>query len=245
LLVFHAKPVSNLDFEGSAGFASGDGADVLAPARSGKSPSSAADRISGFPCVPQQRAFGAHMPQPHTDSLPFFSRLALALGSLFRILGDGAYAARVAGLDRSAPATVPVAPARPAPAPAATPPDAALQLLGLLQREARLIDFCEEDLAGHADADIGAAARLVHDSCRKLLREHFTIAPVRPEAEGSRVTLPAGFDTTALRLTGNVVGAGPYAGTLSHRGWRVTDSRLPKLSPGHQVAVLAPAEVEL
>ena len=188
---------------------------------------------------------------PDTDTLPFFSRLALALGSLFRILGDGAYAARVAGLDRPAPVavpvTVPAAPARPAPAPApaAAPPDAALQLLGLLQREARLIDFCEEDLSGHADADIGAAARLVHDGCRKLLREHFTIAPVRSEVEGSRITLAVGFDAAALRLTGNVVGAGPYTGTLSHRGWRVTETRLPKLSAGHQAAVLAPAEVEL
>ena len=182
------------------------------------------------------------MPEPTITPLPFFSRLALAIGSLFRILGDGTYAARVARLDAPA-APPPPAPAPPPPKPPST--DAALQLLGLLQREARLIDFCEEDLAGHADADIGAAARLVHDGCRKLLREHFTIAPVRNEAEGSRVTLPAGFDAAALRLTGNVVGAGPYTGTLSHRGWRVTETRLPKLSAGHQAAVLAPAEIEL
>ena len=182
------------------------------------------------------------MPEPTIAPLPFFSRLALAIGSLFRILGDGAYAARVARLD------APVA--APAPAPAPSPPkppstDAALQLLGLLQREARLIDFCEEDLTGHADADIGAAARVVHEGCRKVLREQFTILPVRDEAEGSRVTLPAGFDAAAVRLTGNVVGNAPFTGTLGHRGWKATATKLPALTPGHAVSVLAPAEVEL
>ena len=182
------------------------------------------------------------MPEPTITPLPFFSRLALAIGSLFRILGDGAYAARVAGLDAPA-APPPPAPAPPPPKPPST--DAALQLLGLLQREALLIDFCEEDLTGHADADIGAAARVVHDGCRKVLREQFTILPVRDEAEGSRVTLQAAFDAAAVRLTGNVVGSAPFTGTLGHRGWKATATRLPALTPGHAVNVLAPAEVEL
>jgi len=30
-----------------------------------------------------------------------------------------------------------------------------------------------------------------------------------------------------------------------HRGWRVVQVRLPKLVEGHDVAILAPAEVEL
>lgn len=124
-------------------------------------------------------------------------------------------------------------------------PDAALQLLGLLQREARLIDFVQEDLTGHADADVGAAARLVHEGCRKVLQAHFTLAPVRTEEEGHRVTLSAGFDTAAVRLTGNVVGQAPFTGTLSHRGWRVTEVRLPQLAEHHDTAIVAQAEVEL
>ena len=124
-------------------------------------------------------------------------------------------------------------------------PDAALQLLALLQRDARLIDFTEEDITAYGDADIGAAARIVHEGCRKVLREHFTIAPVRSEAEGSRVSLDAGFDAAAIRLTGNVVGSAPFKGSISHRGWRATDVRLPKLGAGHDAAVLAQAEVEL
>ena len=118
-------------------------------------------------------------------------------------------------------------------------------MLGLLQRDARFIDFVEEDIASYSDADIGAAARLVHDGCRATLREHFTIQPVRDEAEGSRVTIAEGFDSSAIRLTGNVVGQPPFSGSVTHRGWRVTDVRLPKLTQSHNARVLAPAEVEL
>ncbi|AOK61160.1 hypothetical protein WM29_18265 [Burkholderia ubonensis] len=199
------------------------------------------------------------------SNLSFFGRLSLAVGTFFSVLGNREFAAGVLRVRdgapvaaQPAPAAAPVA-AQPAPAaaPVATPapaaapelreasPQAALQLLGLLQRDARFIDFVEEDIAGYADADIGAAARLVHDGCRAALREHFTIVPVRDEAEGSRVTLPAGFDATAVRVTGNVVGAAPFSGTVSHRGWRVSDVRLPKLTGSHDASVIAPAEVEL
>jgi hypothetical protein len=191
-----------------------------------------------------------------TDTnVSFLGRISLAVGTFFSILGDGEFAARVQRLRSGAPVTAaPVTAPVPAPAPAPQPaapvlkqatPDAALQLLGLLQRDARFIDFIEEDVAGYSDADIGAAARVVHGGCRTVLREHFTIRPVREEAEGSRVTLPEGFDATAIRLTGNVVGKAPFTGSLSHRGWRVDEVRLPKLAASHDASVIAAAEVEL
>ena len=192
-----------------------------------------------------------------TDSnVSFLGRISLAVGTFFSILGDGEFAARVQRLRSGAPTAAPTAAPVATPAPAPTPqpavpalkqasPDAALQLLGLLQRDARFIDFVEEDVAGYSDADIGAAARVVHGGCRTVLREHFTIRPVREEAEGSRVTLPEGFDATAVRLTGNVVGKAPFTGSLSHRGWRVQDVRLPKLAASHDTSVIAAAEVEL
>ena len=121
----------------------------------------------------------------------------------------------------------------------------ALQLLGMLQREARFVDFVQEDVVGYTDAEVGAAARVVHEGCRKVLGAHFSIAPVRSEPEGSRVTLAAGFDATAVRLTGNVVGQAPFTGTLGHRGWRVTEARLPQLTDDKAAAILAQAEVEL
>jgi hypothetical protein len=197
-----------------------------------------------------------------TDMNPgFFGRIGIAFGAFFGILGNSAFAGRVQRL-REAPhapeaAPAPVAPEPQPPKPAAAPvqpapsalteasPVAALQLLGLLQRDARFIDFVEEDIVNYSDADIGAAARLVHDGCRAVLREHFTIKPVRTEAEGSRITLQEGFDAAAVRLTGNVIGKAPFNGSISHRGWKVEDTRLPKLAPSHDASIVAPAEVEL
>lgn len=124
-------------------------------------------------------------------------------------------------------------------------PDAALQLLGLLQKEARFIDFIKEDIATYSDADIGVAARVVHEGCNKAINEHFTLAPIRSEQEGGKITLQQGFDASTVRLTGNIVGSAPFTGTLIHKGWQVTNSRLPKLTQGHNAKILAAAEVEL
>ena len=124
-------------------------------------------------------------------------------------------------------------------------PDAALQLLGLLQKEARFIDFIKEDIATYSDADIGVAARVVHEGCNKALNEHFTLAPIRSEQEGGKITLPQGFDASSVRLTGNIVGSAPFTGKLIHKGWQVTNIRLPKLTQGHNATILAAAEVEL
>ena len=188
------------------------------------------------------------MSKPNTNPPPsFLRRIPLAFGAFFSILSDPAFAARLHDLRQNG-AQPPAAATAPAPAPRPlreAPTDAALQLLGLLQRDARLIDFTEENLTGYADADIGAAARLVHEGCRKVLREYFTIEAVRPEAEGTRITLNEGFDARAIRLTGNVVGAAPFQGSVVHRGWRATDVRLPKLTDSHDASVCAQAEVEL
>lgn len=185
-------------------------------------------------------------PPPKTPVPSVFRRIPLAIGAFFRILSDGQFAARVDALGQPLPPVVskPTAPVAPAPLKSADH-DSALQLLGLLQREARLIDFTQEDLSSYSDADIGGAARVVHEGCCKVLREHFTLTPVRAEAEGSPVTLNSGFDTSAIRLTGHVVGQAPFQGTLSHRGWRATEVHLPQLAPRHDARVLAQAEVEL
>lgn len=189
--------------------------------------------------------------------LTFFRRLLIAWSAFITALFNPAFAAQVAAWKSgAAPVMTPVVPMPPVPAPVSvptpTPPpmkelsnDAALLLLGLLQREARLIDFTQEDVRAYSDADVGAAARVVHEGCCKVLREHFTIAPLRTEAEGSRIRLEEGFDARAIRLTGNVVGKAPFQGSLSHRGWRATDVRLPQLSAAHDASVLAQAEVEL
>lgn len=124
-------------------------------------------------------------------------------------------------------------------------PDAAMQLLGLFQSEARLVDFLNEELTGFSDADIGATARVVHEGGRRVLNEYFDLQAIRDEAEESQVIVDRGFNAAEVRLVGNVVGEAPFKGVLVHQGWKVTATRLPKLAPGHDARIVAPAEVEL
>ena len=183
------------------------------------------------------------------SSLPFLTRLWFAYVVFFRILFNGEYAAQLHSAKALPPAPEPEAKLLPKREPEVEPPppstDAALQLLALLQREGRFVDFLEEDVASFADADIGAAARVVHSGCRKALREHVKLEPVRSEEEGVKVTLPDPLDAAAVKLTGNVTGKGPFTGTLRHRGWRASEISLPTAVAGHDARILAQAEVEL
>src|SRR5262249_2974842 len=121
----------------------------------------------------------------------------------------------------NAPALVPVASGPP-------PVDAALRLLAALQEEGRLVDFLEEELGPYSDEQIGAAVRGIRGGCRKALRERVRVEPVLRGAEGESVTVDAGFDPTAIRLTGNVTGAPPFRGVLRHAGWRAVTVSLPE-----------------
>jgi hypothetical protein len=113
-----------------------------------------------------------------------------------------------------------------------------------LQREGRLVDFLQQDVATFADADVGAAARVVHEGCRSALRAHASVASVRPESEGAPVSVSAD-DVAQVKLLGNVKGAAPYRGVLRHRGWRVESLKLPEYVGAQDLALIAPAEVEL
>ena len=123
--------------------------------------------------------------------------------------------------------------------------EGALGLLGLLQREGRLVDFLRETLDQHADAAIGAAVRDIHRGCKKVLDEHLRLEPVMPGREEGPVVVPRGFDPTEVRLIGKTGGDPPFRGTLVHHGWRAVDVKLPSLSEGVDRRVLAPAEVRL
>lgn len=194
-----------------------------------------------------------------SDERPsFFARIFLAWVAYFKTLFDGDFAAGVVRLRAGEPALPPPEPEpepekpkkkkkkkKPAPVIKEAGPGAALQLLALLQREGRFIDFLEEDVSEFSDEEIGAAARVVHEGAKKAIDEHFTIEPIHDEEEGERVTVEEGFDAHSIRLTGNVVGDPPYEGELTHRGWRCAEVDLPKMSEGHDPKILAPAEVEL
>jgi uncharacterized protein DUF2760 len=148
------------------------------------------------------------------------------------------------------PSATPSATATPAASPQRAPAISAgsveaLHLLSVLQREGRLVDFIEEDLTGFPDAAVGAAARTVHEGCRRAIAELFRIEPVLRDAEGAQVTVERGFDPAAIRLTGGVVGDPPFRGALRHHGWRALEVKLPPPAQGVDPRILAPAEVEL
>jgi hypothetical protein len=120
-----------------------------------------------------------------------------------------------------------------------------LRLLALLQREGRLLDFLLEDVQPYTNEQVGAAVRDIHANCRKAIQEHLVLEPVLKDSEGATVQVSAGFDPSAVRLTGNVTGQPPFQGTLQHHGWRVKEIKLAPPPEGQDEFVLQPAEVEL
>lgn len=196
--------------------------------------------------------------------MPFFSRLIFAWVCYFRVLFDGAFAARALRLHEGRELPEPQTPkvakevepvALPAPeakvVPKAEPkaepkPDTqGHELLALLQREGRFIDFLEQDITSFADEDVGAAARVVHEGCRKAVHAHVTLEPVRSEDEGANVEVAAGYAPQEIKLIGNVAGDPPFKGALRHKGWRATSFKLPVPTPGRDPKIIAPAEVEI
>ena len=133
------------------------------------------------------------------------------------------------------------------PAPPPAPPrddgDRAVQMLSLLQRDGRLIDFLMEDLAAYPDAQVGSAVRDVHAGCRAALQKYVTLAPVLDDEEGRPVTLERAADPARIKVIGNAAST-PVRGTLRHRGWEAAALHLPPL-PGGTVRTIAPAEVEV
>jgi hypothetical protein len=143
------------------------------------------------------------------------------------------------------PATPVATPAQAQPNTADTS-DRAVQMLSLLQREGRFIDFALEDLATYSDAQIGAAARDVHAGCRRVLERYVTLEAILPGREGEAVTLGQNepIDPVAFHLVGNVAGQPPFRGTLLHPGWRASRVQLPSLATTGRT-IVAPAEIEL
>lgn len=120
-----------------------------------------------------------------------------------------------------------------------------IRLLGILQRDGRLLDFLSEDLTAYSDDQIGAAVRDIHRDCKQTLEKYVQLVPIIDKDEESTVDVPAGYDPAAIRVTGNVSGQPPYKGILAHRGWKARAVNLPETTGSGDGAVLAPAEVEI
>ena len=115
----------------------------------------------------------------------------------------------------------------------------------LLQEKGRLVDFLMEDITSYDDTHVGAAARVIHQGCREVLREHFDITAISESEEGSQVTVPAGYAKEQYRLVGNLSGEPPFTGTLIHKGWKTAFVKLPRIVETQRLPAIAPAEVEL
>jgi hypothetical protein len=171
------------------------------------------------------------------------SRIALAFRSFFAILFTGRLPVDIAQAFGFTQVKSPTPTAKPAPQ--ARPSDGALQILGLLQRDSRLIDFLMEDISSYSDDQVGAAVRNLHDQCRDSLNRYLRLAPVIDAVEGSFTKLETN-DAATVKLLGNVPVSGKAAGgILRHKGWRAEKIDLPPTPPGQSVTVIAPAEVEV
>src|SRR5437899_2210372 len=122
-----------------------------------------------------------------------------------------------------------------------------VSFLAMLQARGRLVDFLMDDINAHDDAQVGAAARVVHAGCKTALLEHFRISPVRAESEGSSVHVVTGYSPDEYRLLGKISGPAPFSGVLVHHGWKTDAVNLPRVlrSSTHRLPAIAPAEVEL
>lgn len=174
------------------------------------------------------------------------SRISLALSSFFGILFGGKLPAEVARAFGYSKSAKPVAAPKPA-IPEATAADGAIQMLALLQRDARLVDFLMEDISAYGDQQVGAAVRSLHDQSRQTLNRHVKLAPVIDTVEGTYTRLEAARQSPAsVKLIGQVPADGKAAGgMLRHRGWRAEKVDLPRLDPKQDLSVIAPAEVEI
>ena len=170
--------------------------------------------------------------------------LALAIALLvlvFSILDRKSAATRPA-VEIATPAPAPIQP----PAPFANQSEAEIvAFFGLLQEKGRLIDFLMEDIARYEDAEVGAAARVIHQGCQQVLQEYFSISAISEAQEGAQVTVPAGYSPDHYRLVGKLTGNPPFTGTLLHKGWKTEFVKLPRIVTTERLPPIAPAEVEL
>jgi hypothetical protein len=152
----------------------------------------------------------------------------------------------------SEPAPAAVSPPPPVtvqpPAPAVNQAEAeVVAFVGLLQEKGRLVDFLMEELTSYDDAQVGAAARVVHQGCKQVLQENFKISAVSEAEEGSQVTVPAGYFADEYRIVGKLSGDPPFTGKLVHKGWKTESVKLPRIvkTEAKRMSVIAPAEVEV
>jgi hypothetical protein len=161
-------------------------------------------------------------------------RLGLAFQAFRAVLSDATLATKVQTL------------LHPPPPEPAKPPRLSgepIRLLVLLQRESRLFDLLMEDISKYADDQILAAVRDILPKAKRVLEHRLILEPILSQADDESVEVPAGFDPSAISVTGNVRGNPPFRGVVRHRGWRVKNYDIPTPPAGQDDLVVEPAEV--
>lgn len=125
-----------------------------------------------------------------------------------------------------------------------------LLLLSLFQENGRFLDFVMDDIAGYDDSQVGAAGRIVHQGCKKVLKNYFAINPLVDHKEGDNIKLSSlGKEGNIYRLVGASGQGNVDEGKLLHKGWESKVVNLPqkvyKSEDKLDINVIVPAEIEV
>src|SRR6202453_3019844 len=93
----------------------------------------------------------------------------------------------------------------PPPKPQSGPADGAVQILSILQRDARLVDFLMEDISAYSDEQVGAAVRDVQENSPTALQRYLQLGPVIDGVEGT-------YTKTGAPATVKLIGKVPASG---------------------------------
>ena len=186
-------------------------------------------------------------------AMSFGRRVAFAFRCFFALLFKGIVPADIvevvapsAPLGAAARPAATVATAGPLAAVAVDDPgDRAIQLLALFQRDGRLVDFLFEDIAAYGDAQIGAAVREVHASCRRVIDRYLPIEPILADLEGQTTRwappwTPPRSSSSATWASRRATSAPCATAAGASAGWRCR-----RLAASAARQVVTPAEVEI
>ena len=123
--------------------------------------------------------------------------------------------------------------------------ESAKQLLSILQKRGRLLDFLAQNLDHYDNEQVATVARVVHDQCKKALDSYCTLMPIYDDKENHEITLEENYDKYSVELTGNVAQSKHFKGRLIHQGWKVKKMHLPNVAEEANLDILQPAEVEV
>lgn len=122
----------------------------------------------------------------------------------------------------------------------------ALTLLAALQREARFIDFLQENIQPYDDAQIGVIVRDVHRGCAEVVKRMFNVQPLTEVPEGQKISLDAPVNPQVFQLIGKTpTSSDAVSGTVVHPGWKAESCNVPVWSGTEDaIRVIAPVEID-